>query len=395
MAPDQSLVVVGASVAGVRVVRSARERGWNGSITLLEASDEWPHDKPSLSKSFLLGKDTDENVALETPSALQELDVTFRPRSRAKSLDLAAKTVNTESETYSFDQLVLTNGCNVRKLDCLRGMQGVHYLRTRKDSVDLRADLLGSQRLVIVGGGFIGAEVAASARSLGLEVTILESSAQLLHRALPAVAADAIAAIHEGHGVSITYNARVVGANATGGRVTELVLSDGRKVAADIVAVGIGTTPNTKWLEGSGLALADGVICDDQLRTSAVDVWAAGDIASWFNRRYSRHMRMQHWTSAREQASIVAHNVSALTSTYRHYSAVPYIWSDQHEARIQHVGFAGDDVVRLDSDAGGQIFLYSTGDQIMGATTINAQREMLKLRRLLVEPRHISEYLTA
>lgn len=396
MTPEASLVVVGASVAGVRVARSARERGWEGSITLLEASDEWPHDKPALSKTYLLEGGTNGDIRLESSANLEDLRVDFRPSVPALSLDPDTMSVTTAQDMLTFDHLVLATGCQARTLPFLRGMEGVHYLRTRRDAEQLRKDLLGSKRLVIIGGGFVGAEVASTARSLGLDVLILESSDFVLHRVLPREAANAIADIHVARGVSINYRAKVVGAEAgDAGQISHLYLDDGSTVSADVVLVGIGTTPNTGWLESSGLVLNDGVVCDSHLRASAPGIWAVGDVATWSNGRYARHMRMQHWTSAREQASVVAHNLTSGTAGFKSYSAVPYVWSDQYDARIQHVGFIGDEVRTHHTPAGGTVFVYSADDEITGATTINAQREMLKLRRLLAVPLAVNEYSPA
>jgi NADPH-dependent 2,4-dienoyl-CoA reductase/sulfur reductase-like enzyme len=378
------LLVVGASVAGTRLVRAARDRGWEGEIVLADAEAHYPYDKPGLTKEYLLSTD-DVSLTLETAESLQALQVDYLPGMRARSLDLDKRSVSFDSGEVCFDQLVIATGCRARTLPFQHGVDGVHTVRTIHDAERLHGDLESAKRLVVIGGGFIGAEIACAARHRGIEVEILERSSALLHRMLPSAVGDAVAALHVDNGVAIRYNTTTTGFETCEGRVTGVHLSDGSTIPADLVVVGIGAEPETSWLDGSGVLTEDGVLCDPFLRASQLGVWAIGDVARWHNERYDRTMRVEHWTSAREQAATVAQNLVAEPDALKRYSCVPYVWSDQFGARIQHVGFAGSQVVEEPSDRG-RIFLHLNNAELVGATTVNDPRSMIGFRRTLAAP---------
>lgn len=383
---DGQLVVVGASVAGIRVARGARERGWTGPIAVLEAGADAPHDKPALSKGYLTASESDDAVILDTSRTLRDAEISLHTSTSATALDVTAREVHLDTgNTVRFEHLVIATGCKSRTISCLDGLRGVHYLRTLTDSRALRTELAPGRRLLVVGGGFIGTEVAATAKTLGLEVTILDAAPAVLDRVLPTAAATEVAQLHERHGVKILNNVQIMSASSLDGRVNGVNLADGTFVPADLVVVGVGTYPNTDWLTGSGLDLEDGIVCDQFLRTRSPLVWAVGDIASWFNGRYARRMRMQHWTSAREQASAVAWNLTVgAAAGLKAYSAVPYIWSDQYDMRIQHVGMVGEEVVHEELGRDKHLFVSMKDGLVTGATTMNCPTQMLQLRKALL-----------
>jgi NADPH-dependent 2,4-dienoyl-CoA reductase/sulfur reductase-like enzyme len=352
---------------------------------VLEAGADAPHDKPALSKGYLTASESDDAVILETSRTLRDAEIALHTSSSATALDVTAREVHLDTgSAVGFEHLVIAAGCNSRTISFLDGLRGVHYLRTLTDSRSLRTELAPGRRILVIGGGFIGTEVAATAKTLGLDVTILDAAPAILDRVLPTAAAAEVAQFHERHGVKILNNVHIVSASALDGRVNGVNLADGTFVPADLVVVGIGTSPNTDWLAGSGLDLEDGIVCDQYLRTRNPRVWAVGDIASWFNGRYARQMRMQHWTSAREQASAVAWNLTVGAAGIKAYSTVPYIWSDQYDMRIQHVGMVGEEVVHEELGPDKHLFLCMTDGSVTGATTMNCPTQMLHLRKALL-----------
>jgi len=236
----------------------------------------------------------------------------------------------------------------------------------------------------VIGGGFIGAEVAASARQRGLDVTIVEAADRMMARVMPLQASAHIEKLHEDHGVTVRVG---VGVHRGHGarRIEALELADGTVLPADVVVIGVGSVPSTQWLQASGLQLADGVVCDSGLRAIGTDnVWAVGDVARWFNTKAERQMRIEHWTSAREHSSFVAGSMAS--GAVGDCGLVPYVWSDQYDVRIQHVGETAAEVRRLPhpgSDNDSFVLEYWDAGNVVGATGFNAQRAIMDVRREL------------
>lgn len=378
------VVVVGASVAGVRVVQALRAGGHQDGIVLVDAETTAPYDKPALSKDVLTGV-MPAPQTLVTPARLAELDVDYRPGCAAIGLDLAARVVDlSDSDPISFAQLVVATGSQPRRLAGLDGVEGVQYLRTRADALALHAAFSAGPRVVVVGGGFIGGEVASSARALGLDVTIIEAAPRMLSRLMPTAVSQALHELHEDHGVTVQYGQSVRSWHGNG-RLEALELDDGQIVPADVVVVGVGTAPTTGWLAGSGLDLTDGISCGTDLSANGTyGVYVAGDAARW-PEDSGRLVRTEHWTGAREQASVVAHNLLHPASP-RSYRSAGYVWSDQHGVKIQHVGRSGTDLparVVPTSDGTGQLFQHLLDGRVVGATAFDAPRDLLTVRRLL------------
>src|SRR5690606_38691495 len=257
-----------------------------------------------------------------------------------------------------FDTLLIATGASPRTLPNTPPLAGIHTLRTMDDAIAIRRAFEAGAKVCVIGAGFIGAEVAAAARARGLDVTIVEALEQPLARVLGPTVGAAVARIHREHGVDLRLNARVTGFEGSE-QVEAVTLADGTTVPADVVIVGVGVAPNTGWLEGSGVALDDGVLCDATLATNVPGIWAAGDVARWYNPQYGRHIRAEHWTSAVEQGMAVAANILAAPGDAKPHSSVPYVWSDQYDVSIELDGDpqTGDDVHVLHDEPGAGKFL--------------------------------------
>jgi NADPH-dependent 2,4-dienoyl-CoA reductase/sulfur reductase-like enzyme len=378
----EHVVVVGASLGGFRTAQSLRSIGYEGRITLIGDEPHAPYNRPPLSKQVLAGEWEVERTALTDDAGLAKVDVELRLGERATDLDLDARTIGLHGgERLGFGALVAATGASPRQLPGTPDLEGIHVLRTIDDALALRADLERAARLVVVGAGFIGAEVAATARGLGLEVTVLEALPVPLSRGLGPVLGPAVAGLHEDNGVDLRCGAAVAALEGDG-RVERVLLADGTSVEADVVVVGIGVTPNTEWLEGSGLELRDGVVCDETCQAvGAPGVWAVGDVARWYNPLFEEEMRVEHWTNAVDQARAVASGIAGQPTPF---ATVPYVWSDQYGKKIQILGRPGpaDDV---------EVVLGSFDDRRFVALTHHEGRLTGVVG--VDEPRHVMRFL--
>ena len=388
-----NVVVVGASLAGVRACETLRTKGYTGAITLVGAERHLPYDRPPLSKQVLAGAWTPEQIELRRPDQIAELGLTLRLGEAATALDTSARTITlADGSTLAYDGLIIATGASVRRLPDQPAITGLHDLRTLDDSLALRDALAdGTPRVVVIGAGFIGLEVAATARGKGLDVTVLEGAAAPLIRGLgPEMGGLVARGLHEPRGVAIRCGVNVVGIEGTD-RVTGVRLGDGEVVPADVVVVGIGVVPNTAWLEGSGLELRDGVVCDETLWTGAPGVYAAGDCARWTNPLFDEEARIEHWSVAAEQGAIAASNLVAVAAGEppAPYDAVPFFWSMQYDARIQFLGRAGaGDEVRVvhgDPANGKFVAIYGAGGKLHGALGVSMPKYLMPYRSLLLE----------
>ncbi|MEV4549000.1 NAD(P)/FAD-dependent oxidoreductase [Nonomuraea wenchangensis] len=377
------LVVVGASLAGLRAVEAARKSGFDGSVVLIGAEPHLPYDRPPLSKAFLDGAGL---PAFRTEEVLRdELGVRLVLGAPATALDTVARVVTAGEREFGYDALVIATGAAARTLPGTGGLTGVHTLRTRDDALAVRSALDDGARTVVVGAGFIGSEVASAARKRGLDVTIVEALPTPLVRAVGETMGRACGALHARNGTDLRCGTGVAAVEGDG-RVERVRLTDGTVLPADLVVAGIGAVPSTGWLAGAGLSLDDGVVCDETLFTGAPGVYAAGDVARWHNPAFGRHMRLEHWTSAAEQGATAARNALDPANA-KSYSTVPYFWSDWYDSRIQFVGVPATEEVRVvDGDPGGDRFvaLYREGDRLAGALTLNGQTQIMKYRALIM-----------
>ena len=378
------VVIVGASVAGVRTAEALRRRGFDARITLIGAEPRLPYDRPPLSKAFLTGQAAEDDLALLAGDRLDRLELDLRLGQRAAAVDVAARQVRLASgEPVPFGAAVIATGSLPRRLPAVDGWPGVHVLRTLDDALAIRAALAAGARVAVVGGGFIGAEVAWSARALGLDVAIIDPVPALMARGLGPALGTVLATRHADHGVTLRLGRSVARAEGDG-RVERLVLDDGSSLDADLVVVGIGVDPALGWLASSGLPVDGGLCCDTSLRVCGTDsVYAAGDVARWPSSRFGP-LRLEHWTNAGDSALAVA---AALTGTAAPFDPLPYVWSDQLGARLQVFGQIrpADDLVYVEGGPEEAEFVAASGGdgKLQAVVALGARRAALRWERLL------------
>ncbi|MGW6891206.1 NAD(P)/FAD-dependent oxidoreductase [Streptomyces chartreusis] len=343
----RTVAVVGASLAGLSAARSLRKQGYDGRLVVIGDELHRPYDRPPLSKEFLAGTLGEPELALETDD--EDLRAEWLLGTRAVALDHAERTLRlADGRQVRADGFVIATGAAARTLPGSAGLAGVHTLRTLDDARALRDELALGGRLVVIGGGFIGAEVASTARALGLEVTVVEAAPAPLAGPLGEAMGAVVSALHADHGVALLCGVGVKGLSGER-RVDAVLLEDGRTVPADIVVVGVGARPNVEWLEGSGVVLDNGVKCGADGRTSLAGVVAVGDCANWYDPRAGLHRRVEHWTGARERPDAAIAALLAGGAVEPGVPRPPYFWSDQYGVKIQFAGHAaGADSVTIE-----------------------------------------------
>jgi 3-phenylpropionate/trans-cinnamate dioxygenase ferredoxin reductase subunit len=384
----RTVVIAGASLAGLAAARALRAGGFDGTIRVVGDESHLPYDRPPLSKQVLAGTWDPAKIAL-LRDADEGLEVDWVLGRRAEALDTAARTVTLDGGAIlDFDGLVVATGATPRRLPTIGDVGGVHVLRTLDDCLGLKADLdAGSPRVAVIGAGFIGAEVAATARQRGLDVTLVEVLPVPLERALGGSVGMVFAELHRDHGVDVRLGVGVDGIDGTE-RVERLRLADGSAIDADVVVVGVGVTPNIGWLAGSGLTLEDGVLCNETL-LAAPGVVAAGDIARWPNRRFGDVMRVEHWDNAVAMGAHAGRRLLAGDGDADPYEPIPYFWSDQYDRKLQLVGrSAGADhfeIVTGSLEERQFVGLYGRGGQVLGALGMNRPRHVMQANRFITD----------
>ncbi len=350
---DNGIVIVGGGLAAQRCAETLRRRGYEGTVRLVCAEPEPPYDRPPLSKEVLAGEASDEDLAYRPAWWYEEKGVELLLGDRATGLDPSSRRLRLGSgAALPYEKLLIATGGAARRLPFLAEYENVHALRTVADARRLRGELLAGARLAIVGAGFIGQEVAATARKLGVEVTVIEALQVPLAPILGEQLGGWFADLHREEGVRVLAGARLEGARGEG-RVEELVLAGGERVACDAVVVGVGTAPATEWLRGSGLE-EDGVRTDTSGRAKLPGVFAAGDASVPFDPRFGAHARTEHWDAAAWQGAAAA---KAMLGDYPGTPPLPSFWSDQYGLRIQYVGHAHhSDAVVFDGDPASRDF---------------------------------------
>lgn len=379
---NDNIVIVGAGLGAFRVVEQLRRRGHSGKITVLGAEAHLPYDRPPLSKQLLRGE-----VSSSAFPGIDELDAQWVLGTRAQSLDVTNNLIRTEDgNSYAYDTLVLAPGGRPRTIPQLGSGPGIHVLRTIDDAIALRESLQPEARLIVIGAGFIGCEIAASASQMGAKVALIEALPAPLVRVLGGVAAAKVTALHQDHGVQI-FNEAVVAEvlRDEAGQIYAVRLADGSQIEGDTVVVGIGIVPETEWLSGSGVNLADGIICQDTGQTSVANIYALGDAARWWHDLAGEHRRIEHWTTTADQAAIIAANIvqdgneppSAL-------SAAPYFWSDQYSMKIQGVGFI-DPSTKIDelTIRDRTVLLYSRDGIVEGVVGFSIPGAVMRMKALI------------
>ncbi|MFI7006551.1 NAD(P)/FAD-dependent oxidoreductase [Streptomyces sp. NPDC050145] len=374
------VVVVGGSVAAVNAVDGLRRAGHQGDITLVSAEHLLPYDRPALSKEALREGHPHDSLLIKKPGWYEENAVEVRLGAAAVGLDAAAKTLFLAGgRELSYDGLVVATGCRPRPLGMLDGVPQVHEVRSFGDAQVLHEELRPGRRLVIIGAGFIGLEVAATARKLGLDVSVVEIAPVPLTRVLGAELGHWFQDHHVAQGVDFYCGNGIDRVEVTSGG-NRVRLADGTVLTADLIVAGVGVQPECGWLEGSGVEVANGVLCDETLRTTAPDVVAAGDLVRWPNRLFGETMRVEQWLNAVEQGN---HAARTLLGENEPYAPVPYFWSDQFDAKIKFVGQVdGRDQVKIvQADDTSLVALFGRGERLRGALCINAPRQLALSKR--------------
>ena len=436
----RSVAIVGGSLAGLRAAETLRSDGFSGTIHFIGEETRLPYDRPPLSKEVLGDKMEVANAGLISQEAFDALRLELHLGKRAVGLDAERKAVllasegeagsseaskaaeagdaaasegAAASEEITADGIVIATGSRPRKMPGTEGIGGVYTLRTLEDCLALKAEFATEPKVAVIGAGFIGAEVAATARGLGLDVTVIEMLATPLARVLGDTLGQVMADLHRDNGVDLRLG---VGVNEVvagdGGRVASVELSDGTSIAADVVVVGIGVIPNTEWLEGSGLEIDNGVVCDETL-LAAPGITAAGDVARWPNRRFGETMRVEHWDNAIEQGIAAARRLlaggwgqsgggeagseeagsgvagSEEAGEAVPFTPVPWFWSDQYDRKIQLAGRSSPDgrveIVTGSLEERRLAAIYEREGKLVGVLGMNRPRHVMQYRQLIVD----------
>lgn len=361
-----------------------RQAGFDGEIVLIGEEPYVPYERPPLSKELLTGDEGPEKTFLNPPEFYRDQSIDLRTEARVRAIDRAGHKVTLEDGSeVGYEKLLIATGGRVRRLDSEGAdLAGIHYIRTIDDSLGLRPHLTEDARVVVIGGGFIGLEVAASARVRGAHVTVVELADQVLARVADPAVGDLVARLHRHHGVHVMTGATVERFDGNG-RVSEVICTDGETVAADVVVVGIGILPNQEIATDAGLEVENGIKADEFGGTSDPDIFTAGDAAFHFNPILGRHLRLESWENAQLGAIAVGRN---MVSDPAPYAALPWFWSDQFDLNLQVVGApeTWDRLVtRGDADNWRCVIFYMEGARVAGATTFNQGREMRPLRRIV------------
>jgi 3-phenylpropionate/trans-cinnamate dioxygenase ferredoxin reductase component len=397
MTSKQTFMIVGASLAGAKAAETLRNEGFDGRLVLIGAESERPYERPPLSKDYLRGEVGREKVHVHDEGFYAENDIDLRLGSTAVSLDTAGHELALDDgERLRYDRLLLTTGAEPRRLSIPGGeLDGVLYLRSVEDSDALRERLDGGGAVVVVGAGWIGAEVAASARQRGLEVTILDPHAVPLERVLGREVGDLYRDIHLDHGVRMLMGTGV--AAFEGDTAVERVrTSDGRTLECDFVVVGVGVQPRTQLALLSGIAVENGIVVDEHLQTGAPGVFAAGDVANAQHPFYAQRIRIEHWDNALRQGPVAARNMLGRAEAY---DRLPYFFSDQYDVGMEYSGFARTwDRVVFRGDAASREFIafWLAGDRVLAGMNVNVWDVADPIRRLIrdrvaVEDRRLAD----
>jgi len=381
-----AMVIVGAGQCGARTAQALRDNGWEGDITLLGNEGLAPYDRPPLSKGVLLGQKTVTQCALYDDAFYRDNRIDLRVDAQVAAIDrVERRVVLGEGRSVSYRRLLIATGAQPRRLPVPGAtLAGVHVLRSVPDALSIVGELAPGQRIAVVGAGFIGLEVAATAIARGCEVVVIEAASRALMRAVPEIVAGYLVERHRQMGVEVRFAVQVdqvLGST----RVSGLRLSDGATLECDAVVVGIGVTPRTALAEAAGIDVADGIAVDDTLRTNDPYIFAAGDVCSFPHRLFRRRIRLECWKNAEDHARVVARNMLEYGETY---SAVPWFWSDQFDMTIQIAGmpaFGTTSVVR-ETGSASKVFFALDGDGILvGASGVGQASEISREVRIAQE----------
>ena len=402
---DGSVTIVGASLAGLRCAETLRQQGFTGTITMIGDEPHAPYDRPPLSKQVLAGTWPSEKVILADDAKLEGLHLDLRLGLRATSLDSATREVTlADGATVRSDAVVIATGASLRRLPGTEGMAGVHGLRSLDDAIALRDDLASlapGSRVVLIGAGFIGQEVATAAVAMGHDVTILEGLALPLSPIVGEPVAELLLELHRSSGVRLWTGVRVAGIEgpSDGARAGSVVIEGQESIPADLIVVGIGVVPATGWLEGSGLELDNGVVTDERL-FAAPGITAIGDVARfrWLGSGHDDLVRIEHWQMAVDHGVHAAKALLLGKAAAPVFDAVPYFWSDQWGKKIQVLGHPGPDdtveIVMTPDEEGRFLALFHAGSFLTGVLAVSKPRQLMGFRALLARGATIDEALS-
>ena len=381
------IVVIGAGQAAGQAAASLRQEGYEGKVTILGDEAQAPYQRPPLSKAYLSGEIGMDRVLVRPENFYPDKDIDLKTNTTVTAIDRANKTVSTESgDTYEYDKLLIATGSRPRILNIPGSdLEGIHYLRTIADVDGIRGAMQSATRLCIVGGGYIGLEVAAVAKKAGLDVTVVEAMDRILQRVTTPEMSEFYHNLHTGRGVNILVNTGVDGFEGENGKITAVVCGD-TKVEADLVIVGIGIIPNVELAEAAGLECDNGIVVDDHCQTSDPDIYAAGDCTNHPNPILDRRLRLESVPNAMGQARTACSNMLGGDKVY---SEVPWFWSDQYELKLQMVGFSADgdtSVVRGDKDANQFAVFYLKDGKVVAVDAVNSPKEFMVCKQLYGKP---------
>ena len=384
MASDRQFVIIGAGQAGGWTAKTLRDQGFDGRIVLLGDERYPPHERPPLSKQVLIGEAEPEVTHLWPADQWAALGVDFRAGARVAKIDRAAREVETSrKERIPYERLMIATGARPRQVATPgTELKGVFYLRYIGDALMIRERLVPGAKLVVIGGGWIGLEVAAAARKRGADVVVIEFAERLCARALSPDMSEAVLMLHRRHGVDVQLKQSVARFEGEG-TVKRAVLADGTTLDCSVAVIGIGVSPNFELAAEAGLDIENGIVVDEHGRTSDPDIYAAGDVTNHPNAFLGRRIRLESWENAQNQAIAAA---KAMLDKAEPYAEIPWFWSDQYDANIQLVGLPErwDEIaVRGDVAAGNFIAFYLSGGKIVGAAGINTGRDVRFCRRLI------------
>lgn len=378
------IVIVGASAGGLASAEALRRGGFTGAITLIGDEPRLPYDRPPLSKQLLSGQWPPDRLTLRPQADIAALGLDLRLGQPAAGLDLDGKSVPlADGTTVGFDVAIVATGVRARQVAGATGVPGVHTLRTLPDALELQSRLRPGLHLVIVGAGFVGTEVAATARALGVRVTLVEAGATPLGAVLGEEAGRVITGMHLDHGVTVRTGTSVSDLRAVDERTVGVQLSDGELLLADDVLIAVGSVPNTEWLAGSGLTVQDGLSCD-AFCAAGEHVYGVGDVTRWYNPLFATAMRVEHRTNAAEQALTVARTI---LGDRRPFAPIPYFWSDQYGIKVQAYGHLRDHDEALIVDRDQLLVAYRKDDRITGVLAAGASPAALRRWRALIADR--------
>ena len=377
----ETVVIVGASLAGAKAAETLRAEGFTGRVVLVGEEPELPYERPPLSKGYLLGREPRDGGRVHDQAWYADQRVELLLGRRAVAVDRATHTVAlADGESLRYDRLLLATGSRVRRLEVAGGDNaGVRYLRTVADADQLRADLKPGTQVVVVGAGWIGLEVAAAAREHGCTVAVVETDSLPLRRVLGDEVAAVYRDLHAGHGVEFHFDVGVRAFGGLDGQVTDVILDNGTEIPADVVVVGIGITPATELAEAAGLDLDNGIAVDERLRTSDPDVFACGDVAAWRSRLVGNRIRVEHWANALNSGPAAA---KAILDRDEDYDPVPYFYSDQYDLGMEYSGYVprngydqlvvrGDLTVPLDGKAPEFVAFWLKDERVLAGMNAN------------------------